>query len=156
MGLLFFFRFFLEHPNTVAVFAFFIFVDSLSVIAGLLVQPVMMSICSGVFFLHTTLFTGSAAKISDRALSYSINRASKELLYVHVDPILIYQAKAWIDMFGYRTFKIFSSFIILTLTRWLPFQVNVPQLSWITMGICTLWIMVVFSLRFEYQKYERK
>ncbi len=128
----------------------------LGVIAGLLVQPVMMSICSGVFLMHTTLFTGSATKISDRGLSYSINRASKELLYVPVDPILIYQAKAWIDMFGYRTFKIFSSFIILALTQWLPFQVNVSQLSWLTMGICTLWILMIFSLRFEYQKYERK
>nr|NIM98213.1 ATP translocase [candidate division Zixibacteria bacterium] len=72
-------------------------------------------------------------------------------LYVPVNPVLIYQAKAWIDMFGYRMFKIFSSVIILLLTQWLPVKVGVAQLSWVTVGICITWIGVIMVLRSDYQ-----
>lgn len=123
----------------------------LGAIAGLLVQPLMIFIFSWCFFLQTTLFFSSAAKISDRALSYSINRASKELLYVPVDSVLIYQAKAWIDMFGYRLFKVAGSLVILLFTQWLPFTVSVPQLSWFTISICAIWIAIIFVLRLDYQ-----
>ncbi|MGD8797645.1 MAG: Npt1/Npt2 family nucleotide transporter [Desulfobacterales bacterium] len=123
----------------------------LGAIAGLLVQPLMIFIFSWCFFLQSTLFFSSAAKISDRALSYSINRASKELLYVPVDSVLIYQAKAWIDMFGYRLFKVAGSLVILLFTQWLPFKVSVPQLSWFTISICAIWIAIIFVLRLDYQ-----
>jgi len=123
----------------------------LGAIAGLLVQPLMISLFSWVFFFQGTLLFGSAAKISDRGLSYSINRASKELLYVPVDPVLIYQAKAWIDMFGYRLFKVAGSVLILLFTQWLPFAVTVPQLSWFTIAICGVWVALIFILRHDYQ-----
>jgi AAA family ATP:ADP antiporter len=123
----------------------------LGAIAGLLVQPLMIFIFSWCFFLQSTLFFSSATKISDRALSYSINRASKELLYVPVDSVLIYQAKAWIDMFGYRLFKVAGSVVILLFTQWLPFQVSVPQLSWFTVSICAIWIAFILMLRRDYQ-----
>ena len=120
-------------------------------IAGLLVQPVLMCLCAWGYLLQPTLLFGGAARISDRAISYSINRASKELLYIPVDPVLIYQAKAWIDMFGYRTFKIAGSLLILVFTQWLPFTLAVPQLSWFTIGICALWCAMVFLLRGQYR-----
>jgi AAA family ATP:ADP antiporter len=123
----------------------------LGVIAGLLVQPLAMLMFSWGFMLHPTLFMGAATKTSDRGLSYSINRASKELLYVPIDPLLIYQAKAWIDMFGYRLFKILGSLIILLCTQWLPLKANVSQLSWLTLGICAVWIGVILILRTYYR-----
>jgi ATP:ADP antiporter, AAA family len=124
-------------------------------IAGLMVQPLMMGLCSWGFLLAPTLFFGGAARISDRALSYSINRASKELLYVPVDPVVIYQAKAWIDMFGYRTFKLSGSLLILLFTQWLPIQLGVAQLSWFTIGICAVWIGAVIAVRRQYQSVRR-
>jgi AAA family ATP:ADP antiporter len=122
----------------------------LGCIAGLLVQPLMISLFSWCFYFQGTLFFGAAAKISDRGLSYSINRASKELLYVPIDPVLIYQAKAWIDMFGYRLFKVAGSVIILVFTQWLPIAINVKQLSWFTIGICGIWVCLIFVLRQDY------
>ncbi len=120
-------------------------------IAGMLVQPLLMGACAWGFLLQPTLVFGGAARISDRALSYSINRASKELLYIPVDSVVIYQAKAWIDMFGYRTFKIAGSILILVFTQWLPVKLGVPQLSWFTIGICALWIGMVILLRHQYR-----
>jgi AAA family ATP:ADP antiporter len=70
---------------------------------------------------------------------------------VPIDSVLIYQAKAWIDMFGYRLFKVSGSVVILLFTQWLPFTVSVPQLSWFTISICAIWIAIIFVLRIDYQ-----
>jgi len=125
-------------------------------IGGLLVQPMMISICSWLFLQQSTLMIGGAAKISDRGLSYSINRASKELLYVPLDSVLIYQAKAWIDMFGYWLAKGAGSVAILLLATWLPFTLGVPQLSWFVFAICGFWIALVVMLRRDYQLASRQ
>ncbi len=119
-------------------------------IGGLLAQPLMISLLSWCFLFQSTLFFGYAVKIGDRGLSYSINRASKELLYVPIDPVVIYQAKAWIDMFGYRLFKVLGSVVILLFTQWLPITLAVNQLSWFTIMICAVWIGLIMALRFEY------
>ncbi|MGW8303998.1 MAG: NTP/NDP exchange transporter, partial [Desulfobacterales bacterium] len=123
---------------------------ALGPIAGLLLQPLMIWIFSIWFFMQPTLYFSAATKISDRALSYSINRASKELLYVPVDSVLIYQAKAWIDMFGYRLFKVSGSLLILLFTQWLPFRISVPQLSWFSVSICVIWMILVYLVRQDY------
>ncbi len=121
------------------------------VIAGLLVQPMAMLATSVLFFSRANQYTGGVMKISDRSLSYSINKASKEMLYIPVNPVLIYQAKAWIDMFGYRLFKVLGSLLILLFTQWLPFSLSVPQFSWFTAAICVMWIGLIFFLRPEYK-----
>jgi hypothetical protein len=60
-------------------------------------------------------------------------------------------SKAWIDMFGYRMFKVFASLLILLFTQWLPLTINVSQLSWFTLSICVLWISLIMILRSDYR-----
>lgn len=132
----------------------------LGVIAGMLFQPLMLSLFSLGFMFQPTLFVASAMKISDRGLSYSINRASKEQLYIPVEAVHTYQAKAWIDMLGYRLFKVIGSLIILLFTQgmpwlngyaaWIP-QPSVGQLSWLTLLVCVGWGAVVIRLDREYR-----
>jgi AAA family ATP:ADP antiporter len=124
----------------------------LGVIAGLLVQPIMLALSAYGFMLQSGLFLGAAMKICDRALSYSINRVSKELLYVPMEPVLTYQAKAWIDMFGYRLFKALGSVMILLLTQWLPVTVGLARLSVVTLGLCLAWVVAVLYLQDHYKR----
>ena len=123
----------------------------LGIVVGLMVQPVLLSICSLGFFVQPTLLMAQIMKISDRGLSYSINRASKELLYIPVDPVHTYQAKAWIDMLGYRLFKVLGSGLILLATQWLPVRAGVTELTWLTVTVCGLWIATIFVLGQEYR-----
>ncbi len=122
----------------------------LGAIAGLLVQPIMLGGAAIAFAMHSRLAVGAAMKIADRGLSYSINRASRELLYIPVDPETIYRAKAWIDMVGYRTFKIAGNVVILLLTQWLPWQLGYAQLSWVVVAFCGFWIWAVLLIRKDY------
>ena len=123
----------------------------LGVMAGLLAQPGVLMLSTFGFYLEPKLVIASVMKISDRGLSYSINRASKELVYIPIDPLRTYQAKAWIDMFGYRLFKVIGSVLILLLTQWLPVTFDGVQLSWAIMTVCLTWIMMVTMLSNEYR-----
>ncbi|MFK8067512.1 MAG: Npt1/Npt2 family nucleotide transporter [Gammaproteobacteria bacterium] len=120
-------------------------------IAGLTLQPAFLLISTWGFYTYPSMLTAQIMKISDRGLAYSINRASRELLYVPLDPLQIYRAKAWIDMFGYRLFKVAGSVLILLLTQWLPTGISIINLSWVTMFVCALWIGSITLLAREHR-----
>jgi ATP:ADP antiporter, AAA family len=127
----------------------------LGAIAGLLVQPLLLGAAALTFALQSRLLIAAGMKIADRGLSYSINRASRELLYVPVDPVTIYRAKAWIDMVGYRTFKIAGNAVILLLTQWLPWKLGLGELSWVVLGFCAVWVWAVLRIREDYHAINR-
>lgn len=123
----------------------------LGVLGGLFVQPLAVMVGSLWFMSQATLQAGAFLKIADRGLSYSINRASKELLYVPIAPLLMFRAKAWIDMFGYRLFKVAGSLLILLLTQWLPWSIDVVHLSWLVLGFCLVWMFALTRLGVRYR-----
>jgi len=124
----------------------------LGVVAGLAVQPLMLGVVSSAFFAQQSATMASIMKIADRGLSYSINRASKELLYVPIDPVITFQAKAWIDMLGYRLFKVLGSSMIVFVTFNVPQLRVAVDLAWLTVGICTVWLVAVFWLGVEQRR----
>jgi AAA family ATP:ADP antiporter len=125
----------------------------LGVMWGMVIQPVALAVSSLAFMTQPTLMIASVMKIGDRGLSYSISRASKEQLYIPVDPVRTYQAKAWIDMLGYRLFKVIGSALILVLAGWLPLGENAMQLGWLTLLICGAWTLVLALLAREYHAF---
>jgi AAA family ATP:ADP antiporter len=125
----------------------------LGVMWGMVIQPVALAVSSLAFITQPTLMIASVMKIGDRGLSYSISRASKEQLYIPVDPVRTYQAKAWIDMLGYRLFKVIGSALILVLAGWLPLGENAMQLGWLTLLICGAWTLVLALLAREYHAF---
>lgn len=123
----------------------------LGVMCGLLVQPLLVTLGTIAYTLAPTLKVASALKIADRGMSYSINRASKEILYIPMDARTAYQAKAWIDMFGYRLFKVVGSVLILALTQWFVLGITTVHLSYFVLAACAAWLLVIFALTPEYR-----
>ena len=123
------------------------------VIGGMMIQPFFLALFSFGYMLSPTLWVSSAMKISDRGLSYSINRASRELLYIPVNPVRTYQAKAWIDMLGYRLFKVLGSGLILLFIGVLPEGTSPIYLSWLTLAVCVGWMWVISRLSRAYNGY---
>ena len=124
----------------------------LGILAGLMMQPLALATSAYGFVIDPSIYPAATMKISDRGLSYSINRASKELLYIPIDPVTIYESKAWIDMFGYRIFKVLGATLILLLTQWTSLASGQSQLSWAIIGGCMLWAIVLYYLHREYQR----
>jgi AAA family ATP:ADP antiporter len=56
---------------------------------------------------------------AEAAFAYSINQASKEILYVPLDRISKYKGKAFIDMFVFRAGKALGAAMVLSYSLWL-------------------------------------
>ena len=121
------------------------------ILAGLMAQPVVLALSAYGFGLNPGFLAAAIMKISDRGLSYSLTRATKELLYIPVDTIVMYQAKAWIDMLGYRSFKLIGAFFILVLTQWTTIVPNVIPLTWVIILGCAIWMGILIVLNRSYQ-----
>jgi AAA family ATP:ADP antiporter len=112
--------------------------------AALLVMPCMILGASGLFVLLPILWVGSALNTADNAFNYSINQSARESLYTPLTRDEKYKAKAFIDMFLYRTAKVVAVGVTLavgacctsgefTAVRWL---------SVVTIGLLFIWIAV--------------
>ncbi|MEQ8660169.1 MAG: Npt1/Npt2 family nucleotide transporter, partial [Gammaproteobacteria bacterium] len=124
----------------------------LGTIAGLAAQPLAIAGATLAFAAQPALLTAAAMKIADRGLSYSINRASKELLFIPIDPALTFQAKAWIDMLGYRLFKVLGSGLIKAVIAVVPAAAVTADLAWLTFVICAAWLVAVAMLAVEQRR----
>jgi len=125
-------------------------------LAGLLFQPVVLMLSSMAFYANPALLSGGVMKICDRGLSYSLNRAAKEMLYIPLDPVVIYRAKASIDMFGYRLFKIVGAVLLLAMTQWFSVQWLPADFSQIVIPVCAIWMLVILLLRKDYRELRYK
>lgn len=123
----------------------------LGTIAGLCAQPLLIIITSSCFFLAPSLNIAGTLKIADRGISYSINRAAKELLYIPLAQMTIYRVKALIDMFGYRLFKILSSLMILGVSKVTLPETATAFLFIVTLLLCAVWLYFIRLVSREYQ-----
>ncbi len=125
--------------------------NRLGVLAGLLAQPLMLAASTLGFMAQGGFISAAVMKIGDRGLSYSITRSARELLYIPVDQLVMYQAKAWIDMFGYRSFKVVGAAIILVLTQWTTLAQDLLSLNWVILISCGIWMLLLVALHRHYE-----
>lgn len=92
-----------------------------------------------------------ALRVVDKSFNYSINRTSKELLYIPLKSDEKFKAKAVIDMFAYRFSKIFGSAIIIPLAAFFTLKI----LNLINLGLLLISIWVVFKITRLYQRLDK-
>jgi AAA family ATP:ADP antiporter len=118
---------------------------TLGIAGGLMAQPVMIIAGSFLFLTSANLQSGAILKFLDRGLSYSINRSSKELLYLPLKVSSVYKAKSWIDMFGYRLFKVISSVGIIAATKWYS-GLTLADFSYAVIILAIIWLTFIPQL----------
>lgn len=121
------------------------------VFTGLMVQPVVLALTAYCFGMQGGVMSAAVMKLGDRGLAYSVTRASRELLYIPMETVKMYQAKAWIDMFGYRSFKLLGAFLILLLTQWTNLAATTVPLGSIVVVACIAWILILLILSRHYE-----
>jgi AAA family ATP:ADP antiporter len=102
------------------------------ILAGLMALPLVNFLGAMAFLAIPLPMVMFALKMADKSLNYSINRATKEILYIPTSKEVKYKAKAVIDMFGYRAAKIFGAAIIIPFIKFFqPYQLNIVNIVFI-------------------------
>jgi AAA family ATP:ADP antiporter len=110
--------------------------------AALLVMPTLVLGASGLYLLLPILWIGSSLSTVDNGLNYSINQSARESLYTPLSRDEKYKAKAFIDMFLYRTAKVVAVGLALLLGSVVEEFTAVRLLSFLTMALAVVWISI--------------
>jgi AAA family ATP:ADP antiporter len=110
--------------------------------AALLVMPLLILGASWLFLFLPILWVGSSLNTVDNGLNYSINQSARESLYTPLSRDEKYKAKAFIDMFLYRTAKVLGIGVALLLGAFFDEFAAVRWLSVVTIILTACWISV--------------
>ena len=108
--------------------------------AALLVMPVMILGASGLYVVLPILWVGSSLNTVDNGLNYSINQSARESLYTPLCRDEKYKAKAFIDMFLYRSAKVVAVGLALLLGAVVEEFTAVRVLSFFIILLALVWI----------------
>jgi AAA family ATP:ADP antiporter len=89
------------------------------IMAGLLFLPIALLLGAIGFYVQPILAVSAIMIGAEAAFAYSINQASKEILYVPLDRRSKYKGKAFIDMFIFRAGKAVGATLVLSYSLWL-------------------------------------
>ena len=118
---------------------------SLGVGIALKILPVTMAIGTVALFVAASMFPAillSAAfvlKVGENGLRYSLDQATRELLFLPVPSAARVKAKAFIDVFVQRGAKGLAFFVLLPATLGL---MSVVQAGWISLVLIAIWLAV--------------
>jgi AAA family ATP:ADP antiporter len=116
----------------------------LGIRAGLLVLPLVLLVGSVAFMGEPMLLVASLLIGLEGTLSYSMHQSSKEVLYTPTDRATTYKAKAFIDMFVFRTGKaIGGAFLLLYGFYLVHLGMDLPMLAAINIALLVVWMGLV-------------
>jgi AAA family ATP:ADP antiporter len=114
------------------------------IMVGLLFLPVALLLGSAGFYVQPILAVSAIMIGAEAAFAYSINQASKEILYVPLDRTAKYKGKAFIDMFVFRAGKAIGATLVLSYSLWLVHSGFTHRfLMGISIVLLVIWLLSV-------------
>ncbi|HZI64350.1 MAG TPA: Npt1/Npt2 family nucleotide transporter [Thermoanaerobaculia bacterium] len=105
-------------------------------------------IAAALFFPEILLLPALLLKVGENGLRYSIDQATRELLFLPVSPgALRLKAKAFIDVFVQRGAKGLAAIILLPVSLG---AMTVLQSGWLALALVAVWLAVTVRARREY------
>jgi AAA family ATP:ADP antiporter len=120
--------------------------------SALLILPCSLLMGSGVLLFSASVWATVLARGSDLAFRHSVDRASLELLYVPISAAVRARVKSFLDMVVSRSADAMASILLLAVFTVLGLessQISGP-ISWLTLSVIGIWIVIAMRLRREY------
>lgn len=115
---------------------------------ALFVVPVALMLGSGMVLMLGTLLAVVFLKGSDQVLRYSLDKSSVELLYLPLPNATKMHVKWFIDTVIWRLGDGVAALVVLLFVTNLGWTAR--NLSWVMLGLITLWLVAAFKARRQY------
>ena len=116
---------------------------------ALAILPVSLGATALIVILNKALWASSVARVSDSALRYSIDKTTRETLFLPLPAELKLKAKAFVDVVADRFIgKGIGSVVLLVAIN--VFDFTWWQLSYLSLGYCVLWFALTRRAKREY------
>lgn len=116
---------------------------------ALLVLPVSLAVTSSLILLFPVVWIAAIARVQDSSLRYTLDKTSREILFVPLPADLKHKAKPFVDVAVDRLMgKGLASILLLLLLKVFDFEWY--QLSYVSLAMVGAWIVMAVQAKREY------
>ncbi len=123
---------------------------------ALLVLPASLGTTAVIMLFNRALWAPGLARVLDTSLRYTVDKTSREVLFLPLPAELKYRAKPFIDVTMDRLAKGMGALLILVLIKDWGFGWNWQQLSYASLTMVGLWVATAMLARREYLRTFRR
>jgi len=119
---------------------------------ALLMLPVSLGGSAALILLYRALWAPSVGRIIDTSLRYTIDKTTREVLFLPLSAELKYRAKPFIDVTMDRFAKGVGSLLILVCIKEWGLGLGWQGLSYLTVVLVGVWVLTAMAARREYMR----
>jgi len=123
---------------------------------ALLILPMSLGTTAVIMLFNRALWAPGLARILDTSLRYTVDKTSREVLFLPLPSELKYRAKPFIDVTMDRFAKGMGALMILVLIKDWGFGLDWQQLSYASLTMVGLWVITAIAARREYLRSFRR
>jgi AAA family ATP:ADP antiporter len=117
---------------------------------ALLMLPVSMGGAAVIVLMNRALWAPSVGRVIDTSIRYTIDKTSREVLFLPLPLDLKYRAKPFIDVTMDRFAKGVGALLILLCIKDWGLGLDWQQLSYVSLGLIAVWIVTALAAKREY------
>ena len=117
---------------------------------ALLVLPMSLGATGIVMLLNAALWAPALARILDTSLRYTLDKTTREVLFLPLPTALKYRAKPFVDVTVDRFAKGLAALLALVLIKPWGLGLNWQQISYASLAVMALWVVTAVRARREY------
>ncbi|HKZ31096.1 MAG TPA: Npt1/Npt2 family nucleotide transporter [Vicinamibacteria bacterium] len=117
---------------------------------ALLVLPTSLGVSGVVMLLNAALWAPALARILDTSLRYTLDKTTREVLFLPLPTALKYRAKPFVDVTVDRFAKGLSALLALVLIKPWGLGFSWQQISYASLAVMALWVLTAVRARREY------
>ena len=123
---------------------------SLGLLFALLLLPTALGSTAALILLTGAFWAPAVARVVDSTLRYTVDKTSREILFLPLSPELKYRAKPLIDVTMDRFARALAAVLLLVLIKPWGLGLDWRQLSFASIAVTGLWVATAFIARGEY------
>ena len=123
---------------------------SFGIAVALLMLPVSLGASATLILMTRTLWAAGAARVLDSTLRYTVDKTTREVLFLPLPADLKYRAKPFIDVTMDRFAKALTALLMLVLISDWGLGLDWQRLSYASLTMMGVWIVVALAARRSY------
>jgi AAA family ATP:ADP antiporter len=117
---------------------------------ALLILPVGLGVTATIMLFNAALWAPAVARGLDSALRYTVDKTTREILFLPLPTELKYPAKPFVDVTVDRFARSVAALLLLVLIKPWGLGLDWQRLGYASLTITGLWIVVALNARREY------
>jgi AAA family ATP:ADP antiporter len=117
---------------------------------ALMILPVSLGSTAIVMLLNAALWAPGLARVLDQSLRYSIDKTTREILFLPLPPDIKLKAKSFVDVTVDRGAKAAGALLLLVLVKPWGLHLDWQHLSYASLAVMALWVYTALRARKGY------